>query len=173
MLPFLPMLPTQVLLNNLLYDVSEIGLPFDDVPPEETARPQQWSMKALIRFAALMGPLSSVFDLFTFGGLYWIFRLEAERFRTAWFLESMATQILVIFLIRSRAPFWSSRPHPALLATSLSALALALALPFTPLAAWLGFRAPPAAALAAIAVLVVGYLMAAEVVKRWAIAKAA
>ena len=169
LLPFLPMLPTQILLNNLLYDVSEIGLPFDEVSPAETARPQIWSLKALLRFAGVMGPLSSVFDLLTFGGLYWLFRLTPETFRTGWFLESMATQVLVIFLIRTREPFWKSRPHPALTITSLSALAVALALPFTPLAGWLGFRAPPLQALLALGAVVVVYLVCAELFKRWAI----
>ena len=113
--------------------------------------------------------MSSVFDLLTFGGLYWLFRLTPETFRTGWFLESMATQVLVIFLIRTREPFWKSRPHPALTITSLSALAVALALPFTPLAGWLGFRAPPLQALLALGAVVVVYLVCAELFKRWAI----
>ena len=94
--PFLPMLPTQILLNNLLYDVSEIGIPFDSVRPEALARPQVWDMDALIRFAAIIGPLSSAFDLMTFGGLLYVFHASPPEFRTAWFLESMATQILEV-----------------------------------------------------------------------------
>ncbi|MEI9963630.1 MAG: HAD-IC family P-type ATPase [Caulobacteraceae bacterium] len=111
LLPFLPMLPTQILLNNLIYDVSEIGLPFDEVSPEETAKPQVFSLRRLLRFAGVMGPLSSVFDMITFAGLYWWFRETPDAFRTGWFIESMATQILVIFLIRTKGPFWKSRPH--------------------------------------------------------------
>ncbi len=172
-LPFLPMLPTQILLNNLLYDISEIGLPFDEVSAAETARPQVWSLGALLRFAGVMGPLSSAFDLLTFAGLFWLFHLTPEAFRTGWFLESMATQVLVIFLIRTGEPFWRSRPHPALTLTSLGALAVALALPFTPVAAWLGFRPPPAPVLLALSAVVAAYLVSAEVLKRWAIPRPA
>ena len=115
-LPFLPMLPTQILLNNLLYDFSEIGIPFDTVRPEATARPQVWNMRALMRFAGVMGPLSSAFDMLTFAGLLLVFHAAPEEFRTVWFLESMATQILVIFIIRTNGRPWSNRPHPALTA---------------------------------------------------------
>ena len=86
-LPFLPMLPTQILLNNLLYDLSEIGIPFDGVRPEAMARPQVWDMKGLIRFAAVMGPLSSLFDFATFGVLLYVFHASPAEFRTTWFLE--------------------------------------------------------------------------------------
>ena len=172
LLPFLPMLPTQILLNNLLYDISEIGLPFDEVSQAEIAGPQLWSLGALLRFAGVMGPLSSAFDLLTFAGLFLVFRLGPESFHTGWFLESMATQILVIFLIRTREPFWKSRPHLILTVTSLGALALALALPFTPIAAWLGFRPPPPAVLLALTAVVAVYLVCAEVLKRWAISTA-
>ena len=169
LLPFLPMLPTQILLNNLLYDISEIGLPFDDVSDAEIAKPQVWSLAGLMRFAGVMGPLSSVFDLLTFGGLYWMFRESPVVFHTGWFLESMATQVLVIFLIRTQGPFWKSRVHPALIASSLGALAVALVLPFTPLAGWLGFKPPPMEVLLCLAGVVVAYLISAEMVKRWAI----
>ena len=168
-LPFLPMLPTQILLNNLLYDISEIGIPFDTVRPEATARPQVWDLRALMRFAGIMGPLSSLFDLLTFAGLLWLFHVTPDEFRTAWFLESMATQILVIFIIRTYGRPWRDRPHPALTVSSLGALAVALALPFTPAGAWFGFAAPPLAVLAGIAGLLVVYLALAEALKRVAI----
>src|SRR5947207_2105063 len=92
-LPFLPMLPTQILLNNLLYDLSELGIPFDGVRPEAVARPQVWDMSGLLRFAAVMGPLSSLFGFLTFVALIHIFGASPAELRTAWFLESMATQI--------------------------------------------------------------------------------
>jgi Mg2+-importing ATPase len=168
MLPFLPMLPTQILVNNLLYDISEVGLPLDNVGADEVARPQVWSLEALMRFSAIMGPLSSVFDLLTFGGLYWLLRAQPAAFRAGWFLESMATQILVIFIIRTRARAWRSAPHPLLTATSLGALAVALALPFSPLAGWLRFQAPGVAALVMLAGLVLTYLLCAELLKGWA-----
>jgi Mg2+-importing ATPase len=171
-LPFLPMLPTQILLNNLLYDLSELGIPFDRVSPQATARPQVWSMRSLLRFAAIMGPLSSIFDFLTFAALIYLFRASPDEFRTAWFLESMATQILVIFIIRTNSRPWSNRPDPVLTASSLIALAVALTLPLTPLGGWFGFVAPPPAMLAGIGVLVAVYLVCAELVKPFAVRSA-
>jgi Mg2+-importing ATPase len=168
-LPFLPMLPTQILLNNLLYDFSEIGIPFDSVRPDATARPQVWDMRALIRFMAIMGPLSSLFDLLTFGGLILIFHASPTEFRTTWFLESMATQILVIFIIRTNGRPWKDLPQPALAVSSLVALAVAMVVPFTPAGRWFGFEAPPLAMLGSIGFLVVLYLVCAELLKRVAV----
>ncbi|KTT68288.1 magnesium-translocating P-type ATPase [Sphingomonas sanguinis] len=164
-LPFLPMLPTQILLNNLLYDISEIGIPFDGVRPEAVARPQVWDMHRLIRFAAVMGPLSSVFDLLTFAGLSFVFHVAPAEFRTAWFLESMATQILVIFVIRTNGRPWSDLPRPALAASSLGALVVAMILPFTPVGAWFGFVAPPLPVVLALGGLTITYLAMAEMLK--------
>ena len=164
-LPFLPMLPTQILLNNLLYDLSEVGIPFDGVKPEATAEPQVWDMGRLVRFASVMGPLSSLFDLLTFTLLLVVFGAAPETFRTAWFLESMATQILVIFVIRTGGRPWRDRPSAALAASSLAALTVALALPFTPVGAWFGFAAPPAPVLLAIVAITATYLILAELVK--------
>jgi Mg2+-importing ATPase len=164
-LPFLPMLPTQILLNNLLYDVSEIGIPFDGVRAQAVARPQVWDMRALIRFAAVMGPLSSAFDLLTFAGLSLVFHVAPAEFRTAWFLESMATQILVIFIIRTNGRPWADLPRPALAVSSLGALLVAMVLPFTLLGGWFGFVAPPLAVTASIAGITVAYLALAELLK--------
>jgi Mg2+-importing ATPase len=168
-LPFLPMLPTQILLNNLLYDLSELGIPLDTVSPKATARPQVWDMKGLVRFAAIMGPLSSIFDFLTFGGLLYLFKATPDEFRTAWFLESMATQILVIFIIRTYGRPWSNLPQPVLAASSLAALAVAMILPFTPVGGWFGFVAPPPLMLAGIGLLVVIYLVCAELLKPFAV----
>jgi Mg2+-importing ATPase len=168
-LTFLPMLPTQILLNNLLYDLSELGIPFDNVGPQATARPQLWDMRGLIRFAAIMGPLSSLFDFLTFGALLFVFSASPDEFRTVWFLESMATQILVIFIIRTDARPWSSLPHPVLAASSLIALVVAMTLPFTPVGSWFGFVAPPPVMLAAIGLLVLAYLGCAELLKPLAV----
>jgi Mg2+-importing ATPase len=168
-LPFLPMLPTQILLNNLLYDLSELGIPLDTVSPQATARPQLWDMKGLIRFAAIMGPLSSIFDFLTFAGLLYLFKATPEEFRTAWFLESMATQILVIFIIRTFGRPWSNLPQPVLTVSSLTALVVAMILPFTPIGGWFGFVAPPPIMLAGIGLLVVVYLVCAELLKPFAI----
>ena len=171
-LPFLPMLPTQILLNNLLYDVSEIGIPFDSVRPEALLRPQVWDMRGLIRFAGVMGPLSSVFDLLTFGGLIFLFHATPPEFRTVWFLESMATQILVIFIIRTNGRPWKDLPRPALAATSIGALAIAMALPFSPIAKVFGFEAPPLATTGALGGIVLVYLVCAELLKQVAIGQA-
>ena len=167
-LPFLPMLPTQILLNNLLYDLSELGIPFDRVSAQATSQPQVWSMSRLVRFAAIMGPLSSVFDALTFLALLFLFKASPAEFRTAWFVESMATQILVIFIIRTNGRPWRNWPDPALAMSSLTALLVAMVLPFTPLGAWFGFVAPPPIVLAAIALLVVVYLACAELLKPFA-----
>ena len=169
-LPFLPMLPTQVLLNNILYDLSEVGIPFDTVRPEATARPQVWDMGGLLRFAGVLGLLSSLFDFITFGVLILLFKASPAEFQTAWFLESMATQILVIFIIRTNGRPWADRPRPILAATSLTALTVAMVLPFTPLGAWFGFAMPPIAMLAAIGVIASVYLVAAELLKPLALA---
>ncbi|CCD98829.1 magnesium-translocating P-type ATPase [Bradyrhizobium sp. STM 3809] len=169
MLPFLPMLPTQILLNNLLYDLSELGIPFDRVSPQATAWPQRWDMRRLLRFAAIMGPLSSLFDFLTFGALLYLFHATPDEFRTAWFLESMATQILVIFIIRTNGRPWSNRADPMLTASSLIALGVAMIVPFTPAGAWFGFVAPPIMMLAAIAALVATYLVCAEGLKSVAV----
>ncbi len=170
-LPFLPMLPTQILLNNLLYDISEIGIPFDGVRPEAVARPQVWNMRALIRFAAVMGPLSSAFDLLTFAGLLLFFHVSPPEFRTAWFLESMATQVLVIFIIRTNGRPWRDLASPMLALTSLGALLAAMVLPFTPAARWFGFVAPPLAVTAGLGLIVVLYLATAELLKGAAISR--
>ena len=169
-IPFLPLTPIQVLLNNLFYDLSEVGIPYDTVSRGDIRRPHGWEMSELLRFTLIMGPLSSLFDIATFLILLHGFGASAETFRTAWFVESMATQVLVIFLIRTAAPAWSSRPHPWLVATSLGALAAALALALSPLGHWFGFVPLGAPVLLAIGGLVVAYLVAAETLKHVALA---
>jgi len=138
-LPFLPLLPLQILLNNLLYDLSEIGIPFDEVDSEDVARPQAWNMHDILRFTVIMGAVSSLFDAVTFAVLLKIFDADASHFQTGWFIESIATQILVIFLIRSRRLPWRARPpHCILVATSLGALAVSAVIALGPAArrAW-------------------------------------
>ncbi|MDB5438564.1 MAG: magnesium-translocating P-type ATPase [Caulobacteraceae bacterium] len=170
-LPFLPMLPTQILLNNLLYDISEIGIPFDTVRPEAIAQPQVWDMRGLMKFAAVMGPLSSLFDLLTFAGLIAIFHATPAEFRTAWFLESMATQILVIFVIRTNGQPWRNPPSVLLTVSSLAALTVALALPFTPMGAWFGFQSPLPALSLTMGAVVFAYLICANGLKALAISR--
>jgi len=165
-LPFLPLTPIQVLLNNLTYDLSEIGIPFDRVEPSEIARPRAWDMGEILRFTAVMGALSSLFDMATFAILIFAFAAGPDLFRTAWFVESIATQILVIFVIRTHGPAWLSRPHPVLIASSLAALAGALILVFSPAATTLGFVPLSSGLAVTIAVIVLAYLACAEFAKR-------
>jgi P-type Mg2+ transporter len=165
-LPFLPLLPAQVLLNNLLYDVSEVPIPLDGADAEEIARPQTWDMGLVRDFMWVLGPVSSLFDFLTFYVLLAWLDAGETLFRTGWFVESLATQVLVIFVIRTRGSAWKSRAAPALVATSIAVVALAVALPYTPLAGLLGFEPPPLSFLLALAGLTAAYLVLAEVVKR-------
>lgn len=169
-LPFLPLTAVQLLLNNLIYDLSQIGIPFDRSSAVDLKKPHGWNMRRLVRFSLIMGPLSSVFDIATFGLLLGWQGLDVASFRAAWFIESIATQILVVFIIRTPLPVWRSAPHRALLASAFGGLLLAVSLPFSPLADLLGFGRLAATSLATIAALVVAYLLAAEALKRFALA---
>ena len=167
-LPFLPLAPLQILVNNLLYDLSEIGIPFDRADPADLERPRSWDMRDVLHFTLVMGPLSSLFDLATFAVLRLGFGASEEMFRTAWFVESIATQILVIFIVRNAGWPSTSRPHPLLVASSLGALALALLIALTPLGHALGFGVVPWPVLGAIGLICLTYLASAEVLKRFA-----
>jgi P-type Mg2+ transporter len=134
-LSFLPMLPTQILLNNLLYDASEMTIPTDNVDEEQLRRPAHWDMRLIRRFMAFLGPISSIFDFATFGIMIWVFDAHAPLFRTGWFVESLATQSLVIFAIRTRrVPFFQSRPSTPLIVSTLACVTVGVLLPFSPLA---------------------------------------
>ena len=166
-LPFLPMLPVQILLNNLLYAVSEMPIPLDEVDSEITEKPEHWDMRFIRNFMLVMGPVSSIFDFLTFGLLLLVFHANEALFQTGWFVESLATQVLVIFVLRTRGNPLKSRPYPLLTATSLAVVVLAVVLPFTPLGIWFGFVPPSPAFLLAIAGLTVSYLALAQAAK-WA-----
>lgn len=167
-LPFLPLTSLQILLNNLIYDISEIGIPFDSADKQDLVQPQAWDIKSVLRFTLVMGPLSSVFDAATFALLHLGFGANEAVFRTGWFVESITTQILVIFVIRTTGPAWASRPDRVLVTTSLGALAGALILALTPLGGFVGFVTLPPAMLAALAGISVIYLAMAELLKRHA-----
>ena len=164
-LPFLPMLPPQILLNNMLYDLSEVPIPTDRVDDSEVARPRRWDVRFIRDFMWVMGPVSSVFDFVTFWVLLQVLHAGEALFRTGWFIESLATQVLVIFVIRTRGNPLTSRAGRALTLTSLTVVAVAGVLPFTPAGPYLGFVAPPAEFFAILAVLVAGYLVLAQLVK--------
>ncbi len=165
-LSFLPMLPSQILLNNLLYDVSEMAIPTDAVDEEQLHRPAHWDPRFIRRFMMFFGPISSIFDFATFGVMLLVFHATHELFRTGWFVESLATQSLVIFLIRTRrVPFFRSRPSFALTATTIAVVAIGVALPFTKAGLLLGFTPLPTAFFAILALMVVLYLSLIEIGK--------
>ncbi|QOJ22391.1 MAG: magnesium-translocating P-type ATPase [Gammaproteobacteria bacterium] len=166
-LPFLPLLPLQILLNNLLYDLSEITLPMDNVDREDLAQPSQWNMNFIRNFMMTIGPISSIFDFVTFYLLIAVFSADETLFRTGWFVESIATQVLVIFIIRTRRNPFRSHPHRWLTVTSLSIVAIAMTLPMSPLAEYLGFTPLPALFFGLLAVLIGAYLLTVEYCKQW------
>ncbi|MBI3606568.1 MAG: magnesium-translocating P-type ATPase [Nitrospirae bacterium] len=165
-LPFLPMRPVQILLNNFLYDLSEIPIPMDEVDEEDLARPREWDIAFIRNFMVALGPVSSLFDFLTFYVMLGLFHAGEALFQTGWFIESIATQVLVIFVIRTRRHPFASRPNYWLVLMSLAVVAAAAALPFTPAGAYLGFVPPPPAFFGVLAALVLVYLAAAEGVKR-------
>jgi Mg2+-importing ATPase len=165
-LPFLPLLPKQVLLTNLLTDLPEMAIASDHVDSEATARPQRWDIGLVRRFMILFGLLSSLFDYLTFGALFWLAGAHAAAFRTGWFVESVISAACVVLVVRSRRPLGRSRPGRGLArATGVCVAATAL-LPFTPLAPLLGLERPRPAVLALIALIVCLYVAAAELLKR-------
>ncbi|MFS8065706.1 MAG: magnesium-translocating P-type ATPase [Byssovorax sp.] len=166
LLPFLPMLPTQILLNNFLYDLAQITIPTDNVDPSFVRKPRRWNIALIRRFMMVIGPVSSAYDFLTFYVLIHGFHAEASLFHTGWFVESLATQTLVIFVIRTRGSFFASRPSWALTATTLGVVAVALALPYSPFAALLGFVPLPAGFFLFLAGATLTYLALVEVVKR-------
>ena len=166
-LPFLPMLPVQILLNNLLYDVSEIAIPADDVDADMIARPRRWDIKFVRDFMLTLGPVSSLFDFLTFALLLWGFNVSETIFHTGWFVESLATQCLVILVIRTRGNPLKSRPNRWLAGASVGAVTAATLLPYTALGRWFGFAPIPIKLLAMLAVTAAGYLVLAELAKRW------
>jgi Mg2+-importing ATPase len=164
-IPFLPMQPAQILLNNMLYDVSEVPIPMDRTDPQDLERPRRWDIRFIRDFMWAIGPVSSLFDLLTFFVLLVLLKADKPLFQTGWFVESLATQVLVIFVIRTRGSPLASRPSPLLVATSLCVVACAAVLPLTPLGWYLGFVAPPPSFYAILAAMVVAYLLLVQVVK--------
>lgn len=167
-LPFLPMLPGQILLNNLLYDASQLVIPADRVDPEQLRAPSHWDIAAVRRFMLLFGPISSLFDFVTFGLMLFVFHAAAPEFRSGWFIESIATQTLIVFAIRTRrVPFLRSRPAPVLVATVLAAIVVGAVLPYTPVSALLGFTPLPAPFFLALVGMLIVYLVLVELAKLW------
>jgi len=168
-LPFLPMLPTQILLNNFLYDISQISIPGDNVDPALLHRPKRWQIGFIRQFMMIIGPISSIYDFLTFGILLWVFHAStnAPLFHTGWFVESLATQTLVILVIRTAANPLKSGPSRALLISVLAVVTIAAVLPYTAVGTLLRFTPLPLSLLGTIAFLAVTYLLLVQAVKVW------
>jgi len=166
-LPFLPMLATQILLNNFLYDLSQITIPTDNVDPSFIIKPRRWNISLIRDFMIYIGPISSVYDFLTFFLLLKVFHATESLFQTGWFVESLATQTLVIFIIRTAGNPFRSRASVPLTITTLAVVAIACLLPLMPLAGPLHFTPLPALYYGLVAVMTLTYLVFVDMVKRW------
>ena len=168
-LPFLPMLPTQILLNNFLYDISQVAVPGDNVDEDLVHKPKRWQIGFIRQFMTIIGPISSIYDFLTFGVLLWMFHASTNPplFRTGWFVESLATQTLVVFVIRTVGNPFRSRPSWRLLIGVVAVTLAGVMLPYTRLGALLGFIPPPPELLGVIAFLALTYLILVQAVKTW------
>ena len=169
-LPFLPMSPIQILLNNLLYDTSQTLITTDHVDAEYIERPKRWDISFIKRFMVTMGPVSSLFDFATFFTMLYVFNAWTNEplFQTAWFIESLCSQTLVVLIIRTRrVPFYKSKPSKYLTIMLLSVISFGIIVPFTPIGKFFGFTVPPPAFFLALTGILGAYALLAEVVKRW------
>jgi Mg2+-importing ATPase len=166
-LPFLPLTAGQILLNNFLSDIPAVGISDDAVDPELVARPQRWNMRFIGRYMVEFGATSSVFDFLTFGALLALFHASPDVFRTAWFVESLCTELVVALVVRTRRPFFRSRPGRLLLLSTIVLIPIAFALPYAPFAGVFGFVPLPGILVIAIAAITVLYVAATELQKRW------
>jgi P-type Mg2+ transporter len=167
--PAIPAYVAEILLNNFLYDKSQTSIPIDNVDPALVHRPKRWHISFIRQFMMIIGPISSIYDFFTFGLLLWVFHAStnAPLFRTAWFVESLATQTLVVFVIRTAGNPLKSRPGRPLLIAVIAIVAIATVLPYTSLGSLLRFTPFPFSLLGAIACLVATYFVVVQVVKNW------
>lgn len=171
-LPFLPMKPVQILLNNLLYDFSQITLPADRVDDDWIKKPRRWNFDFIKKYMLTLGPVSSIFDITTFAILYFGFHASQSVFQTAWFIESLTTQTLVIHFIRTKKiPFIQSTSSPVLIASTLTMTAIGWIIPFTPVGAYFNFTPLPWTILLSIIGIVLAYLFTVEIIKRFFFAK--
>jgi Mg2+-importing ATPase len=166
-LPFLPLTAGQILLNNFLSDIPAIGIADDSVDPELVARPRRWDIRFIGRYMAEFGLLSSVFDVLTFGVLIAIFDATPALFRTGWFVESLLTELVVALVMRTRRPFFRSRPGRVLLLSTMGLIPLSVAIPYLPVGALLGFVPMPGMLAATVVAITVLYVVASEALKIW------
>lgn len=167
--PFLPLLPSQILLNNFLSDLPAISIASDNVDEELIAAPRKWSMAYIWKFMIVFGLQSSVFDFATFGLLYYIFHSSVNQFRTAWFMESLLTEILILLVIRTQRPFFKSRPSKYLLAATIFTFCICIAIPYLPFAGLFKLFPLPATLFGSIILIVMIYVVVAEISKKFLI----
>ena len=165
-LPFLPLLPTQILLTNLLTDFPEMTIATDSVDREMIEKPRRWDIGFIRKFMMVFGLTSSVFDYLTFGVLLLILPGKIEQFRTGWFVESVISASMIVLVIRSRKPFFRSRPGKYLLAATLLIGGVTLCLPLTPFAEPFGFKPVPISVILVIGVIIALYILTAEIIKK-------
>ena len=171
-LPFLPMLPVQILLNNLLYDFSQTGIPFDHVDPEYLEKPRKWKVNEIRRFMVCIGPVSSLFDYATFALMWFVFKADSvdnqHLFQTGWFVESLMTQTLIVHIIRTaKIPFLQSRPSLAMALVTVCVMGIGIMIPFTPIGSSLGMVSLPGVYFAWLAAIIIGYCTLTQLIKSW------
>ncbi|MDZ7374963.1 MAG: HAD-IC family P-type ATPase, partial [candidate division KSB1 bacterium] len=166
-LPFLPLLPKQILLTNLLTDFPEMTIATDRVDPDWIERPRRWNVHFIRRFMLTFGLVSSLFDYLTFGVLLWVLHAGADKFRTGWFAESVVSAATIVLVLRTHGPFWRNGPSRPLLLTTVLVVVATLSLPYSPLSVPFGFVPLPPLFLVVLAVIVLTYALTAELAKRW------
>ncbi len=167
-LPFLPMTPVQLLLNDIMYDVSQTSIPTDRVDADQILRPKSWDISYIKRFMILFGLIGTIYDFLTFAVMYFVFHARGSLFQTGWFVTSFITEVLVVFVIRTRKiPFWKSKPSLPFLATCLGVVLVGLYLPFSPLAAYLGFTPLPGLYFGFLIAITLTYLIVVEIGKSY------
>ena len=164
-LPFLPLLPKQILLTNLLTDIPEMTIATDRVDHELIEQPRRWDVAFIRKFMLTFGFISSVFDYLTFGVLLLILHASTEQFRTGWFIESVISASAIVLVIRTRRPFLASRPGRVLVLATAAVIAMTLLIPYTPFATHLGLTPVPPLFLLFLAIILIGYVLTAEAVK--------
>ncbi|MFA5393598.1 MAG: magnesium-translocating P-type ATPase [Candidatus Ratteibacteria bacterium] len=171
-LPFLPMMPIQILLNNFLYDLSQLAIPTDNIDKDYLLKPRPWNVAAIKKFMVIIGPISSIFDFLTFGVMLFLFHARAPLFQTGWFIESLCTQTLVIHVIRTgKIPFLESRPSRFLILTSILIVSIGMFIALSPVAKFFGFVAPPPSYFVILFLIVITYLFMVQGVKTWFVRK--
>jgi Mg2+-importing ATPase len=165
-LPFLPLLPKQILLNNFLTDFPAMAIATDSVDSDQLTKPQVWDIKFIRNFMIIFGIVSSIFDFLTFGVLIFVLRTGPEEFRTGWFVESVMTEILIIVVMRTWKPFYQSRVSRTLLFAMILVVLVTLALPYSPLSELLGFRPLALSSMVLLVIITLLYTAASELAKR-------